>query len=171
MTVWVPLLLFIVGFIALFLELFVPAAGMIGGSGIVCMIVSTVLGYRGFGTTTGSLLLTGTLIGTPAMILIGLKVFPRTFVGKKLILSLSQDREGGYTAYNPPLYENLTGREGTAATMLRPSGMVMIDDKKYSVVTAGEIIEKGTRIRVVRVEGNRIVVRRAELKGSIPGNQ
>jgi membrane-bound ClpP family serine protease len=51
MLIWIPVLLFILGFVALFLELFVPAAGLIGAAGIVCMIVGTVLGYKNFGTT------------------------------------------------------------------------------------------------------------------------
>jgi membrane-bound serine protease (ClpP class) len=159
MSVWIPILLFVVGFVSLFLELFVPAAGAIGAAGIISMIVATVLGYRNFGTTMGTLLLTGTLIGTPAMIVIGLKLFPKTFVGKLLILGDSQKREEGYASYSEQMYEGLAGKEGTAATVLRPSGMVVIGDKKYSVVTSGEMIERGEPVRVVKVEGSRIVVR------------
>ena len=99
MIIWIPLLLFVVGFIALFLELFVPSLGMIGAAGIICMIAGTILGYRNFGPTVGTIFLTGTLVGTPLMIVIGLKVFPKTFVGKKLILSVSQQRETGFASY------------------------------------------------------------------------
>jgi membrane-bound serine protease (ClpP class) len=162
MLIWVPVLLFIVGFVALFAELFVPAAGLIGGAGIVCMIVGTVLGYRNYGATVGTLFLTGTLIGTPAMIVIGLKLFPKTFVGKKLILGFSQGRETGFTSYTSERYEGLEGEEGEALTMLRPSGMAAINGRKYSVVTSGELIEKGTPIRVIKVEGSRVVVRRVK---------
>jgi membrane-bound serine protease (ClpP class) len=159
MDIWIPVLLFVVGFVALFLELFVPAAGVIGGTGIICMIVGTVLGYRNLGRLTGSILLAGTLIGTPAMIVIGLKLFPKTFVGRKLILSQSQQRESGFTSYTENMYEGLTGKTGTALTTLRPSGMVMIDSKKYSVVTSGEMIQRNAAVRVIKVEGSRIVVR------------
>jgi membrane-bound serine protease (ClpP class) len=107
----------------------------------------------------GTLFLTGTLIGTPAMIVIGLKMFPKTFVGKKLILSFSQEREDGFASYSTERYDGLEGTEGEALTMLRPSGMARFDGKKYSVVTSGELIEKGTAIRVVKVEGSRVVVR------------
>jgi len=160
MNLWIPVLLYIVGIVALFLELFVPAAGMIGAVGIICMIVGTVLGYRNFGTLVGSLFLTGTLIGTPAMIIIGLKVFPKTFAGKKLILWASQKREAGFSSSTDVLYEGLLGREGTAVTTLRPSGMAVIGDRKYSVVTNGEMIERETAVYVVKVEGSRIVVRK-----------
>ncbi len=160
MNLWIPVLLYVVGFVALFLELFVPAAGMIGAAGIICMITGTVFGYRNFGTLIGSLFLTGTFVGTPAMIIIGLKVFPKTFVGKRLILWASQKREAGFSSYTGELYEGLLGKEGTAVTTLRPSGMAMIGDRKYSVVTIGEMIERGTEVYVVKVEGSRIVVRR-----------
>jgi membrane-bound serine protease (ClpP class) len=164
MVIWFPILLFVVGFIALFIELFVPAAGMIGAAGIVCMIIGTVLGYRSFGSTVGTLFLTGTLIGVPAMIVIGLKLFPRTFVGKRLILSFSQRQEEGFTSYTRERYDDLLGKEGEALTMLRPSGMVLIDGKKQSVVTSGELVERGERVRVIKVEGSRVVVRRVNLK-------
>ena len=161
MDPWIPVLLFVVGFIALFLELFVPAAGVIGGAGIICMIIGTVLGYRYLGRTAGFLFLAGTLIGTPAMIVIGLKLFPKTFVGKKLILSHSQQPESGFTSYTEEMYEGLAGKTGTAVTPLRPSGMVMIGSKKYSVVTSGEMILKNKQVKVIKVEGSRIVVREA----------
>jgi membrane-bound serine protease (ClpP class) len=164
MVIWFPILLFVVGFIALFIELFVPAAGVIGAAGIICMIIGTVLGYRSFGPTVGTLFLTGTLIGVPAMIVIGLKLFPRTFVGKRLILSFSQRQEEGFTSYTSERYDDLLGKEGEALTMLRPSGMVLIDGRKQSVVTSGELVERGERVRVIKVEGSRVVVRRAPLK-------
>ena len=149
------------GFIALFLELFVPAAGVIGGAGIVCMIIGTVLGYRYLGKSVGAIFLAGTLIGTPAMIVIGWKLFPKTFVGKKLILSHSQKPESGFTSFTKGMYEGLAGKTGIAVTTLRPSGMVMIDSKKYSVVTSGEMIAKNKQVKVIKIEGSRIVVREA----------
>ena len=43
---------------------------------------------------------------------------------------------------------------------LRPSGTVKIEGQKYSVVTGGEMIQQDEAVIVVKVEGNRIVVRR-----------
>jgi len=160
MEFWVPILIFIVGFVALFLELFVPALGIIGAIGIACMILGTVFAYRGYGNTVGTVFLVITLIGVPAMIMVGLKVFPRTFVGKKLILGSSMSQEQGYTSHTEEKYRELSGKEGVALTTLRPSGIVQIEGKKYSVVTSGELIEAKEKIKVVKVEGNRIVVRK-----------
>jgi len=159
MEMWLPVLLFVVGFIALFLELFVPAAGIIGAAGIICMIVATVLAYNSLGKIVGSLFLAGVLVGTPAMIMLGLKVFPKSFIGKRLILFRSMEQEYGFTSSDVEKYRDLLGKEGITLTMLRPSGMVRINGKKYSVVTSGELIEKGNMVHVIKVEGNRIVVR------------
>ena len=165
MEIWIPLLLFVIGFVALFLELFVPAAGVVGALGIICMIVGTVLAYNSSGRLVGSLFLAGVLVGTPVMIMLGLKAFPKSFVGKKLILSKSLEQEAGFTSAENEKYQTLKGKEGLAVTNLRPSGMIVIDGKKYSVVTAGEMIEKQTQVRVVKVEGNLIVVRKKTGKG------
>ncbi|NLF60780.1 MAG: nodulation protein NfeD, partial [Lentisphaerae bacterium] len=44
----------------------------------------------------------------------------------------------------------------------RPSGVVVINDKRYHVVTRGELIAAKTAITVVEVHGNRIVVEAVE---------
>jgi membrane-bound serine protease (ClpP class) len=42
---------------------------------------------------------------------------------------------------------------------LRPSGAAVINDKRVDVVTEGPFIDRGTPVRVVAVEGMRVVVR------------
>ena len=53
----------------------------------------------------------------------------------------------------------LLGVEGEAMTELRPSGTMLINDERLDVVSEGSFILKGTRVKVVKVEGARIVVR------------
>jgi membrane-bound serine protease (ClpP class) len=48
---------------------------------------------------------------------------------------------------------------GTALTQLRPSGTANINGQRVDVVTEGDLIERGAKIKVVAVEGARIVVR------------
>jgi membrane-bound serine protease (ClpP class) len=48
---------------------------------------------------------------------------------------------------------------GTAVTQLRPSGVATINGQRVDVVTEGGLIERGTPVKVVAVEGSRIVVR------------
>ena len=53
----------------------------------------------------------------------------------------------------------MINQTGSAYTVLRPSGKATIGDQRVDVVTEGAMIDKGTPIRVVTVEGNRVVVR------------
>ena len=48
--------------------------------------------------------------------------------------------------------------EGTAHTILRPSGKAVIDGQLVDVVSQGDLIPAGTSLRVLAVEGPRVVV-------------
>lgn len=52
----------------------------------------------------------------------------------------------------------LQGLEGIALTPLRPSGTVEIAGERVDVVTSGEFISSGKQVKVVKVEGTRVVV-------------
>jgi membrane-bound ClpP family serine protease len=55
----------------------------------------------------------------------------------------------------------IIGKTGTACTPLRPAGIAEIDGKRMNVVTEGDFIDAGEKIRVASAEGNRIVVLRS----------
>jgi membrane-bound serine protease (ClpP class) len=57
---------------------------------------------------------------------------------------------------------DLLGAEGVALTDLRPAGLARFGDERVDVVTLGDFIDVDSRIRVVRVEGNRVTVRSTE---------
>jgi membrane-bound serine protease (ClpP class) len=158
---WGSFVLIAVGLIAVFAELLIPAFGLIGLAGIGSVVAAVVFAYNHHGDAMGTIVLATALVTTPVALFLGLKYFPRTFIGKRLILSDSFDRDRGYASYTSAAYEGLVGKEGRAKTTLRPSGVAEIDGQKHSVVTAGEFIEQDAPVRVVRVEGSRVVVRRA----------
>jgi len=54
----------------------------------------------------------------------------------------------------------LIGKIGITDTNLSPAGTVLIDEKIYEVKTDGEFIEAGRGVRVFRVRGKKIIVRR-----------
>ena len=53
---------------------------------------------------------------------------------------------------------DLLGKTGIAHSMLRPAGTALIDGQRVDVVTRGEIVEAKSAIKVIVVEGNRVVV-------------
>ncbi len=159
MSVWMLGGLIAIGLLALLLEGFLPAGGLIGIGGGLCLLAGTVLAFIHFGTTVGLSVLGSLVILTPVSLYMGFKIFPKSRMGKGLVLSERQKRESGFTSFNRDLYSRLEGADGEAVTDFRPSGMVRIEGKKLSAVTSGEYIEKGIRVRVIKVEGSRIIVR------------
>ena len=146
--------LVILGLVLLLLEVFLPGmiAGILGGA---CLIGAVVVGYVEFGARAGNFLLAGVTVAVISGLLLWMRYFPtspmaRMFVSERVI--------GNVDAEKPELLH----RTGTALTMLRPSGTALIDGKRVDVVTEGSLIEPGTAIKVVTVEGLRVVVRAVE---------
>ncbi|MBL9126358.1 MAG: hypothetical protein JNL97_01865, partial [Verrucomicrobiales bacterium] len=53
----------------------------------------------------------------------------------------------------------LLNQSGSALTHLRPSGTALIGGRRVDVITEGSMVERGSPVRVVAVEGMRVVVR------------
>jgi len=156
---WLAIGLAAAGVVAIILEVFVPSAGIIGIAGLGSIIASVVIAYQRLGNLIGSIYLAVVLVLVPVFIVLYFRFFPRSPVGRWLISQDRQEPEKGYSSFTPEKYVDLVGKEGTSLTILRPVGMVRIDGQKYSAVTGGEFIEKDKPIKVVKVEGSRIVVR------------
>lgn len=145
------LTLLAVGAILLFLEILLP--GMVAGIiGFVCLMAAVILGYRDFGYQTGSVILGAVLVGLAIGVWWWLKFFPESRLARKFI---SQSTTGELGVAKPDL---LNGT-GVALSQLRPSGTANINGQRVDVVTEGGLIERGAAIKVVAVEGARIVVR------------
>ena len=79
---------------------------------------------------------------------------------KWLALHADERTEAGYIGTGE--HDGLVGKEGVAFTPLRPSGTGVIDGRRVNVAADGEYIEKDSPIKVVEVEGNRVVVRKVD---------
>jgi len=156
---WVAIGLAVAGVLAIIVEMFVPAFGLVGLAGVGAIVASIVTVYRQFGTLIGSIYLGVAIVVLPVLIVLYFKYLPRTFVGKRLIQSGVQEPEQGYSSFTAEKYAGLVGKDGTALTVLRPVGTVLIGENKYSAVTSGEFVEKDQPVTVIKVEGSRIVVR------------
>lgn len=151
----------VAGLIAIIIEFFVPAAGIIGVLGIGSIVGGIVVAYTQYGTVVGSIFVICAAVITPIVVMLYFKIFPRSFVGRWLILGNKIDTasEEETEPSQPNDVAALVGQTGTAVTILRPAGMARIDGRKHSVVTGGEFIEPGSAIVVTRVQGNRIHVK------------
>ena len=88
------------------------------------------------------------------------RILPKTPIYQRIVLQKSLATGSGHTPYEMEASRNRVGQIGTALTPLRPSGTVRIGDDRVDVVTSGDLIDRGTQVRVIEVEGNRVVVER-----------
>jgi len=141
--------LYILGMALMITEVFMPGAVM-GIVGLVFALGSIVIAFSQESQTLGFVLIGITAVSIPLMVFVWLGVLKRL-----MAIKMTQQ---GYTSAMVHLKE-LIGQEGVAITMLRPSGMARFGDRKVDVVAESEVIDKDTRIKVVEVESNRVVVR------------
>ena len=161
MSIWEGLALLGAGLLGIIVEIFVPAGGLIGIAGGGAIIASVILAYTQGGTTVGIIVLAASLVLTPATIMIAFKLFPTTPLGKRIILGTTLGSGEDSSEEGEAQGRVKLGDKGTATSVLKPTGVAEIGGKRYSVLTGGEYIPAGTEIEVIRVEGNRILVREA----------
>src|SRR5689334_9719934 len=145
------LTLLLVGAVLLILEIYLP--GLVAGIlGLLCLLGGVVAGYYEFGAERGTWLLMGVTVALVAGFGGWLWLFPRSQVGRAFI---SHQVVGEIGTERP----DLVGQSGVAFTQLRPSGTALIQGHRVDVVTEGGLVEKGAALKVVAVEGMRVVVR------------
>ena len=159
------LLLIITGFTLIMLEAFViPGFGIVGISGLGVIIYGLylllipdvpvseeVLGSAMDGFTIGLL---GALVGIYFL----LKVMIKTKFWEQLTAPGSQKKEDGFT--NSFGWETLVNEVGKTDTDLNPSGWVTVKKNRVFVVSEGGFIDKGKSVKILSVDGNRILVRK-----------
>ena len=98
--------------------------------------------------------LVGAIIGLVLLI----KLMIKTKFWKQLTSPGLQDKADGFS--NSFGWESFKGKEGIADTNLHPSGWIQLENERIFVVSEGDFIEKGEKITVLSVDGNRVVVRK-----------
>ena len=148
--------LLVAGIILLAVEIFaVPGFGLPGGLGIIGIIASLLIASPNPAAAVWELLIA--LAVSVFIVWFTVKNRRTRKVWNKLILGQKLDSASGYDSADPSL-THLLGKQGTAQTTLRPSGSAIIEGNRVDVVTNGEFINAGTAIKVVLVEGVRVVV-------------
>ena len=143
------ILVFAAGLLAMFIELFLPGA-VLGLVGLLAVVGSVIFAFTQHHNVAGVV-----------MVVIGVLWVPLFFIMWKGVVSKFLALKGDQRGFRPSttVCEDLVGLEGEAMSMLRPSGIARLGERRYDVVTRGEMLQKGTRIKVIEVSGNRIVVK------------
>ena len=170
------IIVFFLGLIAIGVEIFVlPGTVVFGLVGFLCLILSLVLSRQSFvlpGNVVEEGLLVTNLSQLTMMFVLVLalgavmwRVMPKVPGFNKMFLvppgsgeePASNSVTSGLGLNNDRLVA-LVGRTGEAATTLKPTGAMELDGDRIDVVTEGDFVEQGVRVRVLYVEGNRVVV-------------
>jgi len=145
----------------------------------LCMIELIVPGFGIFGILGGLFIIGGGI----ARILMGIKLLQLCYLIVIIILviiiailivailakigilgksPLIQDKTVVPTDYEKPTKEQkkLIGKVGFAQTVFKTSGKLVINGKVYDAISRGEYIEKDSKIKVVSIENNNIVVKK-----------
>ena len=138
------------------MEAFMPGFGIAGIAGIILEIAAIILTSTYFGMTWGII---ATLI---VLLFIGIAVFISYRSAMKGRLSKSELVLKGTENGTPsvPDLQAWMDREGTAVTALRPAGFIEIDGIRLNAATTGEILAKGTPVRVTGAEGDHVIIRK-----------
>lgn len=167
------ILLFFLGIAALAVEIFLlPGTIAFGAIGFLALVFALVLSRQTFfvpSTATEEEIFLQNLTNLTLLFVLVLvvaavlwRLLPRMPVVSRLFLP-PPDRPatGASTEFDAAATaggRQLIGRVGVAVTVLRPAGVVELDGEPVDVVTRGEYLEPGTPLKVVAVEGNRVVV-------------
>lgn len=173
---WEEMVLFVLGVVALGVEVFViPGFGVAGVLGIGLIGVALVMSLVGMPMgTSWEIGLLGdaltaviiSLLGTAVALIVVIRFLPGSAIGKWLVLehTLGGSRDGNAPAADEPWEaapadnRRWLGQKGIALTPLRPSGRVKIGDDVVDVVSRDRWIDVDTPIKVVETEGVRVVV-------------
>jgi membrane-bound serine protease (ClpP class) len=161
-------LLFLLGLVLIGIEIFVlPGFGITGVSGILLVVGSLALvTLQRMPSSTQDWLDLGGTLATFGAALAGAVVaafmlawyLPNIPYANRLVLK-PPGEEPEETTEDRNLPPALLGAIGAAETPLRPAGIARFGDDFYDVVAEGDFINPGTRVQVIEVEGNRIVVK------------
>lgn len=146
--------LMITGIILLIIEaLIVPGFSIPGLAGLAMMGYSIYKATSTYGALGTSITLLVSIVS--AVLVIKLSLKSRTM--KKIALDYTEK-----TAKSNTDLTYLVGKNGRALTPLRPAGTAIFEKERYDVVTEGDYIPENATIRVLDVEGSRIIVILAE---------
>ena len=148
---WIIILILIaLGIIFLFLELLVvPGTTFIGIIGFVSMLLGVYQTFVIYGTNWGIFALVATSIFSIGMLVLSL----RSKTWKKAMLSTSIDSKIDQVKENFKV-----GDEGISISRLTPTGTARFGSRFIEVSTFGDFLDPETKIRIVEIKNNKILV-------------
>jgi membrane-bound serine protease (ClpP class) len=159
MDIWVWALFFLFAAVLFaVLEVFVPSGGILAFLSAIAVIGSVILVFQS-GFIFGGVYLFCLAVGVPAFLCYAIRFWPRTMVGRRILLHPEED---------PALQPNaelsarkqLIGKRGVARSKMVLSGLIEVEGKQFNAVSEFESLEPGDIVVVVKVDGIGVTVRK-----------
>ncbi|MCX8057694.1 MAG: hypothetical protein N3F03_08820 [Ignavibacteria bacterium] len=147
-------LLIIAGLILIILEVLLMPGLITGIVGGLLLLSSVVYAFVEFGFSGGVIVLAISC----ALLIVVFFVMKKLKVWNRFVLS-----EENKFSIEENIQDNLTiGMTGIALTDLKPTGFVLVDDKKFDATSSGEFIPKNSKIEIVSIQGFKVTVKKVE---------
>lgn len=157
---WI-IILYVIGIALIVLDGKVISDGTIALFGALLMGIGLAVPTPS--VTYGVLVVFGYITGLFASGLF-LKVFSSRNLWSKMTLKDQLGSEQGYNSMNQT-YKELEGKEVKTLTPFRPTGTIIFEGRHYSATSGDQWLEPGEMVKVISVDGTKILVRRSEETG------
>lgn len=153
-------ILLILGLFLIALELMIPSFGMIGIMAAVSLLISAWCAWQAWWGTSPGFFWTYAafwVLGIPAVMGGLLYLIQNSRLGDNIVLKGPQLESVEVESTS----DGLEGQIGKAISSLMPGGMVTVGGERFHAESRGMVIESGSLIEVVAVQGNRLIVKQA----------
>ncbi len=143
--------------VLLFLEIaIIPGVGITGIAGAILLFVALGISYWKLPIPWAVGVTIFSVISVLGLLYYVFFILPSTKLGKTLVLEEKAVLpEDNFAVSDTKRY---IGAEGVAISNLRPSGIAKIADERVDVITEGDFLEKGTKIKVIKATAGRVIV-------------
>lgn len=154
---YLALLLYVAAVALAVVDLFVPSGGLLLILSAVGGVAAVLFGFRS-GTGMGMGMLTLVIASIPTFVLLAIKVWPHTPIGRRIILPLPRSASPAETNTGDSL-GNLVGRVMRAETTFLPTGQLRIGHRRFNALAESGFIEAGSHVKVIAVRERNLIVR------------
>jgi membrane-bound serine protease (ClpP class) len=145
------------GFLFMFIEIaIIPGFGIAGIIGLLMLGIGLALAFIKLSMGMAMAATALALVGLALLIIWFFYFFPSTSIGKRFVLEAESSVGDGCIAVED--LQKWVGKTGKTKTMLRPSGIAIVDGERLDVMSDCEFIDKDKPVKVVRVNNGRLIV-------------
>jgi membrane-bound serine protease (ClpP class) len=163
----VEIIVFLTGLVLLGIELvIIPGFGFTGVLGIIAILASFFMTLIGDSPTGSDFMNAGATLSSSFMLsLIGIyfmvKYLPETKFLDFIIVRNKSEKAAGVD--NTRFYKDLLGKTGKVTADLKLTGKIEIEGEIYQAISKSEFLLAGEKVKVDKVEGNKIIVVKEEI--------